>query len=160
MRSKGGVKPAIPWLTDSVEKLEGVGGKTRRNLLDVRRCARNIDACATVPPNAQNEIITGIAPRYCLRPSLFGYVMWCLSAHSLCKQGQIIHALLGSNSSHIIDIVACHCPGENASVKVVAFEAVLPKSCLLQRSGTIQRAGRSPEGLGQLPQADQKGPAA
>ncbi len=59
MRSKGGVKPAIPCLTDSVDKLEGLGGKTRRNLLDVRRCVRNIDARAAVPAAAPNEITTG-----------------------------------------------------------------------------------------------------
>ena len=59
MRSKGGVKPAIPTLADPVEKLEGLGGKTRRNLLDVRRCVQNIDARASVPYHAPNEIITG-----------------------------------------------------------------------------------------------------
>ena len=59
MRSKGGVKPAIPCLTDPVDKLEGLGGKTRRNLLDVRRSVRNIDARAAVPAAAPNEITTG-----------------------------------------------------------------------------------------------------
>ncbi|KAL0051206.1 hypothetical protein WJX82_003759 [Trebouxia sp. C0006] len=58
MRSKGGVKPAIPCLTDPVDKLEGLGGKTRRNLLDVRRCVRNIDARAAVPAAAPNQITT------------------------------------------------------------------------------------------------------
>ncbi|DBB00042.1 TPA: hypothetical protein ACH3X1_013901 [Trebouxia sp. C0004] len=58
MRSKGGVKPAIPCLTDSVDKLEGLGGKTRRNLLDVRACVHNIDARAAVPSAAPNEITT------------------------------------------------------------------------------------------------------
>jgi len=59
MRSKGGVKPAIPCLTDPVDKLEGLGGKTRLNLLDVRRCVRNIDARAAVPAAAPNVITTG-----------------------------------------------------------------------------------------------------
>ena len=59
MRSKGGVKPAIPCLTDPVDKLEGLGGKTRRNLLDVRTCVRNIDGRAMVPHDAPNEITTG-----------------------------------------------------------------------------------------------------
>lgn len=62
MRSKGGVKPAIPCLNDPVEKLEGLGGKTRRNLLDVRACVHNIDARAIVPLLAPNEIITGVVP--------------------------------------------------------------------------------------------------
>ncbi len=59
MRSKNSMKPAIPCLNDSVDKLEGLGGKTRRNLLDVRGCVRSIDARASVPHNAPNEIITG-----------------------------------------------------------------------------------------------------
>ena len=59
MRSKGGVKPAIPCLTDPVDKLEGLGGKTRRNLLDVRTCVRNIDGRVLVPHDAPNEITTG-----------------------------------------------------------------------------------------------------
>ncbi|DBA71137.1 TPA: PSII 6.1 kDa protein [Trebouxia sp. C0005] len=58
MRSKGSVKPAIPCLTDPVDKLEGLGGKTRRNLLDVRKCVRGIDARAAVPAAAPNVITT------------------------------------------------------------------------------------------------------
>ena len=59
MRSKGGVKPEIPCLADPVDKLEGLGGKTKQNLKDVRRCVRSLNSRAVVPTDAPNTITTG-----------------------------------------------------------------------------------------------------
>ena len=59
MRSKGGVKPDIPCLTDPVDKLEGLGGKTKQNLKDVRKCVRSLNSRAVVPSEAPNTITTG-----------------------------------------------------------------------------------------------------
>ena len=86
MRSKGGAKPAIPCLTDSVDKLEGLGGKTRLNLLDVRRSVRNIDARAAVPDAAPNQITTGGTCIPLQAHALFGAMCLslCLEALHVC----------------------------------------------------------------------------
>jgi len=49
MRSKGNLKPSLPCLDDPVTKLEGLGEKTRRNLLDVRACAATLDFAGAIP---------------------------------------------------------------------------------------------------------------
>ena len=61
MRSRNSVKPNIPFGKDSVDKLEGLGARTKMNLSDVRACVGHIDARAvvTVPKNAPNKIATG-----------------------------------------------------------------------------------------------------
>lgn len=65
MRSRHSVKPDIPLLTDSVDKLEGLGAKTKANLSDVRACVQHIDARAvpSVPGHAPNNITSGV-PRH------------------------------------------------------------------------------------------------
>lgn len=63
MRSKGGLKPLIPCLDDPVTKLEGVGDKTRRNLLDVRACAAALPFPAALPEDCPNTVTTGL-PSY------------------------------------------------------------------------------------------------
>ena len=60
MRSKGGLKPHIPCLDDPVTKLEGVGEKTRRNLMDVRACAAGLPFPATLPDDCPDTVTTGI----------------------------------------------------------------------------------------------------
>ena len=59
MRSKGSLKPPIPCLDDPVNKLEGLGEKTRRNLLDVHACATSLDLAASVPEDCRNTVNTG-----------------------------------------------------------------------------------------------------
>ena len=59
MRSKGGLKPPIPCLDDPVTKLEGVGEKTRRNLMDVRACAAGLPFPATLPDDCPDTVTTG-----------------------------------------------------------------------------------------------------
>lgn len=63
MRSKGCLKPLIPCLDDPVTKLEGLGEKTRRNLLDVRACAASLDFAGSVPPECRNSVATGLLIR-------------------------------------------------------------------------------------------------
>ena len=64
MRSRSSMKPTIPLLNDPVEKLEGLGSRTKANLSDVRASVRHIDGrvASMVPPNAPNNITTGTAP--------------------------------------------------------------------------------------------------
>lgn len=64
MRSRNSVKPYIPRGRDPVDKLEGLGARTKMNLSNVRVCVGHIDgrAVATVPQNAPNKIVTGLAP--------------------------------------------------------------------------------------------------
>ena len=64
MRSKGSLKPAIPCLDDPVNKLEGLGEKTRRNLLDVRACAASLDFAGAVPDECCNTVTTGVPSRH------------------------------------------------------------------------------------------------
>ena len=78
MRSKSSVKPEIPLGTDSVDKLEGLGARTKINLSNVRACVRHIDsqAVATVPKEAPNKIVTGLVPKphqphECVKPDLW-----------------------------------------------------------------------------------------
>ncbi len=59
MRSKGSLKPSLPCLDDPVTKLEGLGEKTRRNLLDVRACAATLDLAASVPQDCPDSVTTG-----------------------------------------------------------------------------------------------------
>ncbi|KAL0038727.1 hypothetical protein WJX79_005034 [Trebouxia sp. C0005] len=58
MRSKGSLKPSLPCLDDPVTKLEGLGEKTRRNLLDVRACAATLDLAASIPQDCPNSVTT------------------------------------------------------------------------------------------------------
>ena len=60
MRSKGSLKPVIPCLDDPVNKLEGLGEKTRRNLLEVRTCAASLDLAAYVPEECPDIVTTGM----------------------------------------------------------------------------------------------------
>lgn len=64
MRSRNSVKPHIPLGKDPVDKLEGLGARTKMNLSNVRACVGHIDAraVATVPNDAPNKIVTGWAP--------------------------------------------------------------------------------------------------
>ena len=62
MRSKSSLKPLIPCSDDSVNKLEGLGEKTRRNLLDVRACAASLELAAAVPQECRNTVTTGWSP--------------------------------------------------------------------------------------------------
>ncbi len=59
MRSKGSLKPSLPCLDDPVTKLEGLGEKTRRNLLDVRACAATLDLASSIPQECPNSVTTG-----------------------------------------------------------------------------------------------------
>jgi hypothetical protein len=59
MRSKGNLKPSLPCLDDPVTKLEGLGEKTRRNLLDVRACAATLDFAGAIPEECPNSVTTG-----------------------------------------------------------------------------------------------------
>ena len=61
MRSRNSVKPHIPLGKDPVDKLEGLGARTKMNLSNVRACVGHIDAraVATVPKDAPNKIVTG-----------------------------------------------------------------------------------------------------
>ena len=47
-----------------MDKLEGLGARTKMNLSNVRACVGHIDAraVATVPQNAPNKIVTGSMP--------------------------------------------------------------------------------------------------
>jgi hypothetical protein len=65
MRSKGSLKPSLPCLDDPVTKLEGLGEKTRRNLLDVRACAATLDLAASIPQDCPNSVTTGKAAVLC-----------------------------------------------------------------------------------------------
>ena len=60
MRSKASVKYSIPCLTDPVSKLEGLGTKTRKNLLNIRAGVRKIDARVGVPEDCPNEVKSGV----------------------------------------------------------------------------------------------------
>ena len=60
MRSKGSVKLPIPCLGDPVDKLEGLGSKTKRNLLSVRAGVRRIDARLQVPDECPDKVKTGV----------------------------------------------------------------------------------------------------
>ena len=40
-------------------KLEGLGEKTRRNLLDVRACAATLDFAGAIPEECPNSVTTG-----------------------------------------------------------------------------------------------------
>ena len=62
MRSKGSLKPVIPCLDDPVNKLEGLGEKTRRNLLEVRACAAGLDLGSYVPQECPDRVTTGLLP--------------------------------------------------------------------------------------------------
>ena len=59
MRSKGSVKYSIPCLVDPVSKLEGLGVKTKKNLVNIRAGVRKIDARLEVPDGCPNEVKTG-----------------------------------------------------------------------------------------------------
>ena len=67
MRSRNSVKPGIPLGKDPVDKLEGLGARTKMNLSNVRVCVGHIDAraVATLPKDAPNKITTGLAPKPC-----------------------------------------------------------------------------------------------
>lgn len=67
MRSKGSLKPNIPCLDDPVNKLEGLGEKTRKNLLDIRACAAMLQCETAVPDKCPNTVTTGIT---CKIPSM------------------------------------------------------------------------------------------
>lgn len=86
MRSRGSVKPDIPWLTDPVDKLEGLGTKTKANLRDVRACVLHIDAraVASVPAHAPNNITTGMMPLP--HPPC---IACALRVHSMCMPGTV-----------------------------------------------------------------------
>ena len=60
MRSKDSRKPLIPCLDDPVTKLEGLGERTRRNLLEVRACAASLDLSAYVPEECPDTVKTGM----------------------------------------------------------------------------------------------------
>jgi len=59
MRSKGSLKPSLPCLDDPVTKLEGLGEKTRRNVLDVRACAATLDLAGSLPQDCPNSVTSG-----------------------------------------------------------------------------------------------------
>ena len=59
MRSKGSLKPIIPCMDDPVNKLEGLGEKTRKNLMDVRACAASLELTGLVPEDCPNSVTTG-----------------------------------------------------------------------------------------------------
>lgn len=63
MRSRHSVKPETPLSKDPVEKLEGLGARTKLNLSNVRACVCHIDGRVTVPIGAPNKITTGKAPK-------------------------------------------------------------------------------------------------
>ncbi len=75
MRSKGSLKPSLPCLDDPVTKLEGLGEKTRRNLLDVRACAATLDLAATIPQDCPNCVTTG-------KPAVLSHLHQLQSLHS------------------------------------------------------------------------------
>ncbi|KAL3143120.1 PSII 6.1 kDa protein [Trebouxia sp. C0009 RCD-2024] len=79
MRSKGGLKPLIPCLDDPVTKLEGVGDKTRRNLLDVRACAAALPFPAALPEDCPNTVTTGL-------PSYPRELVECLEVRNRCPK--------------------------------------------------------------------------
>ncbi|KAL0030750.1 hypothetical protein WJX77_004631 [Trebouxia sp. C0004] len=58
MRSKGTLKPSLPCLDEPVTQLEGLGEKTRRNLLNVRACAATLDLAASIPQDCPNSVTT------------------------------------------------------------------------------------------------------
>lgn len=64
MRSKGSLKPLIPCLDDPVNKLEGLGEKTRRNLQDVRVCAASLEMADAVPEECRNTVTTGLSSSF------------------------------------------------------------------------------------------------
>lgn len=54
------MKLPIPCLGDPVDKLEGLGSKTKRNLLSVRAGVRRIDARLQVPDECPDKVKTGV----------------------------------------------------------------------------------------------------
>ena len=58
-RSKANFKPEICCLEDSVKLLEGLGERTRSNLLDVHQCAVDYSAEGSVPEECINTVETG-----------------------------------------------------------------------------------------------------
>ncbi len=65
MRSKGSLKPSLPCLDDPVTKLEGLGEKTRRNLLDVRACVATLDLAGSIPQDCPNAVTSGMCAVLC-----------------------------------------------------------------------------------------------
>lgn len=74
MRSKGSLKPIIPCMDDPVNKLEGLGEKTRKNLMDVRACAASLELTGLVPEECPNSVTTGGLTRQ-LVPAGLGMLM-------------------------------------------------------------------------------------
>ena len=79
MRSKGSLKPVIPCLDDPVNKLEGLGEKTRRNLLEVRACAASLDLGSYVPQECPDRVTTGLLFAFCSQHLIIFFVI-----ESLC----------------------------------------------------------------------------
>lgn len=86
MRSRHSVKPETPLSKDPVEKLEGLGARTKLNLSDVRACVRHIDGRVTVPIGAPNKITTGKAPKLneCGGYNKLSKTSWHYSMSVLC----------------------------------------------------------------------------
>ena len=89
MRSKGSLKPSLPCLDDPVTKLEGLGEKTRRNLLDVRACAATLDLAGSIPQDCPDSVTTGKPAVLCCA------VLCCLSCTPCPHAGS-------SNQQHVL----------------------------------------------------------
>ena len=79
MWSKGSLKPVISCL-EPVNKLEGLGEKTRRNLLEVRACAASLDLGSYVPQECPDRVTTGLFLAFCSQFLLF---FWSLFVYDL-----------------------------------------------------------------------------
>lgn len=82
MRSKGSLKPLIPCMNDPVNKLEGLGEKTRRNLQDVRACAASLEMADAVPEDCRNTVTTGWTSPY--PHHIADIVLWFKHSLSIC----------------------------------------------------------------------------
>ena len=139
MRSKGSLKPLIPCLDDPVNKLEGLGEKTRRNLLDVRMCAASQEIADAVPDECRNTVTTGCPPPF--PPPHFYLLLLVLRLHSswfcvvvsICivhhaKKCTLWISYIATELKLLI--VLCIAAHSNHSVQYGGIEQI-PMSCML-----------------------------